>query len=205
MILEVLDVARADVLRNGDGLGTTEFQSGQLHLVGGLTGARSWRRWLVLDDVVNGVEVLHLKYQAVVAVVLRAVDQYLVAALALNEFSLGPEFGVKLDDDVSYLLITQQNILALELKPLLRPLLVPVTQFPTQLEARLDLGNIFVLDLLEVGTVLDVVSDVGWNVACGNVRFIGWVFDVDYVILLPLLKIIFIVLGVLITLRVVRY
>lgn len=173
--------------------------------MGGLTRARSWRRWLVLDDVVNGVEVLHLKYQAVVAVVLRAVDQYLVAALTLNEFSLGPEFGVKLDDDVSHLLITQQNILALELKPLLRPLLVPVTQFPTQLEARLDLGNIFVLDLLKVGTVFDVVSDVGWNVTCGNIRFIGWVFDVDYVILLPLLKIIFIVLGVLFTLRVVRY
>lgn len=68
---------------------------------------------MALDNIIDGVEVLQLKYQAVMAVVLGTVNQNLVAALTFDKLSLGPEFRVKFDYNISYLFIAQHNILAL--------------------------------------------------------------------------------------------
>ena len=68
-------------------------------------------------------------------VLLRPIEQHLMAALALYDLALGPELRVELDDDADHLAVLRVGVPAPDLEPLLAPLFVLIAELTTQLDA----------------------------------------------------------------------
>lgn len=100
LIIKIFDIVWVQILWNCYRFRSPKFKTSELYLSTFDCRRRTNNTWCPLCNIVNGIEVFHFEYQAIMGVVLGAIGQNLVTAFAFDEFSFSPEFGIELDDYV---------------------------------------------------------------------------------------------------------